>query len=1032
LATKTITGSYPTGYALNPSFDTLNVASTATVEGTGITTTKAHPSTINNLGSVHGTANGITLSDGGVITNGNAGNTTALIQGVTAIVANNASATIKNSATIKSDAVYSGGYKVTRASIVLNQGGAIVNVGTGQIANGLKVLAASGAVTNIGTIGSPTKTKTTSQTDPNGDRTDTSFTQAYASVQMTAGGSVVNGAGGVTSSKISNGISITGAVGTVSNFGTIRGTHRKQSISHYTTQGSYLPQIREQVTKNYGPSIVLSAGTITNASGAAISDGITIGTAKIVNNGSISHDQPSTRSAYYYSVSNVPMKDSITDTSDYAISVSNGGSLVNGSTSNKAATLSGGIKVFGASGTIVNHGKISGSYSHADYYYYNNHSGNRVDRSETHHGYSIRLMAGGQVTNGGASNAAATIGNGIYISGGIGKVVNHGTIAGGAGYDIYRNGSFYTDPYTKSVSGASIKLTAGGEVTNGSAGNTAARTEHGISIDGGIGKVLNYGTIQYISLHAGGIVTNGSATSATALISNGIGITGAGTITNFGTIKGGATLSSPGARLIEQGGGVLIGNVVAGGGTLQLAGAAGAGTLTGLGNTITGFATVTVDAGAAWSLSGTSKVAASTQLTNNGTLGLLGYVINSGKIINAAGATLAFKGNVSITTDPAVGASQFTNAGLVQKLAGTGTSIIRTGNASLIDTGIIDVQKGTLALTGKSVTIAGLVKGAGTIQFGPGSNVLTTLQTGAAITTAGWNLAGANAQLTVARNLAYAGKFAASAHTTLTIATGRFLQLSRAASFTADTVKGAGRLTTEGSTTISQVTFNGTGQWWNTGMVTETGQLTLGHVGTQGSVFLNRAGGVFNIAANSGIAGTVASSTFTNQGLLAKTAGTLSTIAAQVVNTGIIEARSGTLDLQRAVSGTGGILKIDGGKTLQADAAVSAGQTVDFNGGNDKLVLTDAAHFAAKLQDFGAADRLDLRQFHLATTTLAYAENPAGTVGVLTVTDGALTAKINLLGQYMAAGFHKASDGAGGIFVTYTPQAAMALAPPHG
>jgi hypothetical protein len=51
---------------------------------------------------------------------------------------------------------------------------------------------------------------------------------------------------------------------------------------------------------------------------------------------------------------------------------------------------------------------------------------------------------------------------------------------------------------------------------------------------------------------------------------------------------------------------------------------------------------------------------------------------------------------------------------------------------------------------------------------------------------------------------------------------------------------------------------------------------------------------------------------------------------------------------------------------------------------------------------------------------------------VLTVTDGALTAKINLLGQYMAAGFHKASDGAGGIFVTYTPQAAMALAPPHG
>jgi hypothetical protein len=510
---------------------------------------------------------------------------------------------------------------------------------------------------------------------------------------------------------------------------------------------------------------------------------------------------------------------------------------------------------------------------------------------------------------------------------------------------------------------------------------------------------------------------------------------GAGTVTNFGTIKGtGGTairFHSPSARLIEQASGVIVGNVLGGGGTLELAGAAGPGTLTGLGSTIAGFATVTVDAAAHWSLSGTSKVAAGAQLTNNGTLDLLGYVINSGKITNAAGTTLALKLDVSITTDPAVGAGQFTNDGLVQKLAGSGTSIIRTGNASLIHTGTIDVRTGTLMLTSKAATIAGLIKGAGTIQLGPGLSVLRTAQPDA-ITTAGWTIAGAGAHAVVARSLSYAGTFSAAIHTQLTVNPATALLLSGAASFTGVTVDGAGRLTTAGATTLSQVGFNGTGQWWNTGTLSETGQLTLGFVGTQGSVFVNRVGATFNIAGNSGIVGTAASSTFTNQGLLAKTAGTLSTIAAQVINTGIIEAKSGALDLKRAVSGSGGILRIDAGDTLQADAAVGAGQTVDFNGGNDKLVLTDAAHFAARLQDFGAADKLDLRQFHLATTTLAFAENAAHTAGVLTVKDGALTAKINLLGQYMAAGFHTSADGAGGIFVTYTPQAALALAPPHG
>ena len=45
----------------------------------------------------------------------------------------------------------------------------------------------------------------------------------------------------------------------------------------------------------------------------------------------------------------------------------------------------------------------------------------------------------------------------------------------------------------------------------------------------------------------------------------------------------------------------------------------------------------------------------------------------------------------------------------------------------------------------------------------------------------------------------------------------------------------------------------------------------------------------------------------------------------------------------------------------------------------------------------------------------------------LSSTDGALTAKIALLGQYVASAFHTASDGVGGTYVTYTPPVAPPL-----
>lgn len=562
------------------------------------------------------------------------------------------------------------------------------------------------------------------------------------------------------------------------------------------------------------------------------------------------------------------------------------------------------------------------------------------------------------------------------------------------------------------------KLTIGSLAVIGGSGVTTA-PDHPVDI---INSGAVSGTPAGMTLAGGGSVTNGSKTNHTASISGvkGIVFQGAGTVNNFGTITGtGGTaisfVSGQPNKLIEQGTGVLNGTVSGGGGTLELGAQSGAGTISGLGSSLKGFGTVIVDKGADWSLSGSSSIIATTVLNNSGALTLLGSIGNSGQINNLAGATLDFAGDYAIGNT-----GSFSNAGLVEKLSGTGSSIIRTGAANLTSSGTIDVETGILELTGSTINITGSIKGAGTIELATGA---TTLGAGSAITTAGLMIAGAGVHVTVAHNLVYASNFSASTGTELSMAAGDLFTLTGSASFYHDTVDGAGRLTTNGSSTASQVTLGGTAQWYNAGTITETGVVTIGDNVGNAAKFANLTTGVLDFAGNVGIGiGTAATSTFINQGLVAKTAGSVSTVAIAMANTGTIESASGTLDLQKAVTGTG-VLKIDAGKIIQVDAAVSAGQTVTFGQGGDKLVLTDAASFAAKLSNFTVGDKLDLRQFNPATTTVGFAENSGMTQGTLTVTDGALQAKIILLGQYSTSQFHTSSDGVGGTYITDPPAA---------
>ncbi len=138
--------------------------------------------------------------------------------------------------------------------------------------------------------------------------------------------------------------------------------------------------------------------------------------------------------------------------------------------------------------------------------------------------------------------------------------------------------------------------------------------------------------------------------------------------------------------------------------------------------------------------------------------------------------------------------------------------------------------------------------------------------------------------------------------------------------------------------------------------------------------------------------------------------------AATINNTGVFDARGGTLHLIGAVSsnvqGFRGALHIEAGATLQLDSAVAASQSITFEKGAETLALADAHDMAAQFLDFASGDAIDL--LAQAATGLSYAG------GVLSVTDGTTKiAALHLKGSYSGVNFKLASDGHGGSQITY-------------
>ena len=139
-------------------------------------------------------------------------------------------------------------------------------------------------------------------------------------------------------------------------------------------------------------------------------------------------------------------------------------------------------------------------------------------------------------------------------------------------------------------------------------------------------------------------------------------------------------------------------------------------------------------------------------------------------------------------------------------------------------------------------------------------------------------------------------------------------------------------------------------------------------------------------------------------------------VAGATTNNGSISIVTDTEELAGAVGGAGSFSLSN--SNLQFDSSVSAGQTITETG-MDALTLKHAQDFAATISGFGTKDTIDAANFLLSATTFKFVENSAMTGGTLTLTDGSLTANIQLTGDYTNSDFTLAADSGTGTLVKF-------------
>jgi hypothetical protein len=203
-------------------------------------------------------------------------------------------------------------------------------------------------------------------------------------------------------------------------------------------------------------------------------------------------------------------------------------------------------------------------------------------------------------------------------------------------------------------------------------------------------------------------------------------------------------------------------------------------------------------------------------------------------------------------------------------------------------------------------------------------------------------------------------------------------------------------------------------------------------IGGSGSNTLELAGGKGSIAGLSGGSGTVTENgswSFTKFGTIAVDPGADWTLSggtvANVSNNGTVEI-AGSVAVSSAIDpASSGVFLLNGSAKLDIAAAIGSNTRMAFLGSSELSIdnplafgqnVGTASYAGPQLQDFGAGDSIDLKQFGAAGAAVQF--DP--TTGLLQVTNGASQhASLSFQASSLGAGtFHTASDGGGGVLLT--------------
>ena len=269
----------------------------------------------------------------------------------------------------------------------------------------------------------------------------------------------------------------------------------------------------------------------------------------------------------------------------------------------------------------------------------------------------------GNLQLGGGTFAAAslTIDAGGTLSG-FGTVAdviaNSGTVDA-AGGELILAGGFSGSGTYKIEAGATLDLTGGGALPTITGPGT-------LQLDGGtFTDTLALENIGSVAVDAGATLSVVAGSS----LSLGSPMTVSGTLSNAGTISGGVTFGSapPPDRLILYPGAKFTGTVAGGGAnsTIELAMGSVAGTLNALGTEFTNFGTVTVDAGANWTVDALASALTGVALIGNDTASTLKLIsppgtFSLGGVRDFAKSDLAAGNNTVTVTDPTLSGGSVT------------------------------------------------------------------------------------------------------------------------------------------------------------------------------------------------------------------------------------------------------------------------------------------------------------------------------------------------------------------------------------